>query len=169
MPPGSFIITHSYSRKSLGIQLVSPFSFPLTFAFQYDPKDQALKKFCFVKSYPVLCQCISPIAAFVLWLLGCDPGGITPASNGHVFPGCSWLFCNSTTQLHQGNNCNFLLPNEFHNVISVRPWLRMKLKFDVMVRQEIWLGALFWLGPKWGQALLTALSILCGWWWLQWQ
>lgn len=123
----------------------------------------------FVKSYPVLCQCISPSAAFVLWLLGCDPGGITPASNGHVFPGCSWLFCNSTTQLHQGNNCNFLFPNEFHNVISVRPWLRMKLKFDVMVRQEIWLGALFWLGPKWGEALLTALNILCGWWWLQWQ
>lgn len=75
----------------------------------------------FVKSYPVLCQCIPPITAFVLWLLGCDPGGITPASNGHVFPGCSWLFCNSTTQLHQGNNCNFPFPNEFHNVISVRP------------------------------------------------
>lgn len=106
---------------------------------------------------------------FVLWLLGCDPGGIAAASNGHVFPGCSWLFSNSTTQLHQGNNCHFLFPNEFCNVISGRPWLRVKLKLDVIVRQEIWLGAFFWLGLKWGEALLTALCMLCACWWLQWR
>lgn len=123
----------------------------------------------FLKKSPCDLSVHLSYCSFVLWLLGCDPGGITPASNGHVFPGCSWLFCNRTTQLHQGNNCNFLFPNEFNNVISGRPRQRMKLKLDVMVRQEMLLGALFWLGPKWGEALLTALHILCGCWWLQWQ
>lgn len=138
-----------------------------TFVSQSDSKVQALRNILLFSKLPCDLSVHLSHCSFVLWLLGCDPGGITPASNGHVFPGCSWLFCNSTTKLRQGNSCNFLFPNEFHNVISGRPWLRMKLKLDVMVRQEIWLGALFWLGPKWREALLTALCMLCGCWWLQ--